>query len=52
MVWIVLSVIIISAVIAVGIKSGIDWSKDRGNGFGRSHMEELGVEYDKKEYDK
>lgn len=51
MIWEILaSIVILGVVAAVGIKNGIDWSRDRGTGFGKSHMEELGVKDDKKEY--
>lgn len=48
----IIAILIVAAALAVGLKSGIDWSRDRGTGWGKSHMEELGVEEEKKEYDR
>jgi hypothetical protein len=48
---ILLSILLISVFAAIGLLSGIDWSRDRGQGLGRCYMEELGVEPDRKEYE-
>lgn len=46
-VQILVSILIISEVTALGLKSGIDWQKNRGNGLGKHYMEEYGLRDDK-----
>lgn len=47
---IVIAVVIVGAATALGLKSGINWSGNRGNDMGRRYMEEYGLENEKKEY--
>lgn len=47
---IVIAVVIVGATTALGLRSGIDWSGNLGNGMGRRYMKEFGLEDEKKEY--
>lgn len=46
-VQILVSILIIGTITALGLKSGIDWQKDRGQGLGKHYMEEYGLKDDK-----
>lgn len=48
---IIIAVLIIAAATAIGLKNGIDWSRDRAESWGKSHMEELGVLEEKRKQD-
>ena len=41
------SILIIGAITALWLKSGIDWQKSRGHGLGKNYMEEYGLTDDK-----
>lgn len=48
---IIVAVVIIGTVTAIGLKGGIDWSKNMGGGMGHTYMKEYGLEEDKKHQD-
>ncbi len=44
----IVGVLLVGATVAIGLKSGIDWQKDRGKSWGESYLKEYGLDEENK----
>lgn len=47
--YIIISIVVIGAVAALGVLSGVNWKNNCGTGMGKKYMKEFGLEEEEKD---